>query len=394
MIDDIVKNKKGFTLIELIGIIIILGVIVIIGIPSIMKILENNKNKKYEVFEKNLFLAAETYVSDHIEEIDALKVVGGTYEVRIYTLLREKLINNKALYNPLTETNLNTNVAVVKVTVLEDMSYGYELTKQSSSGTSVGSIVYSNGTVVYFNPEKEEICTNYTISNSTNEVVSGCLKWYVYNDYPNADSVTLLLDHNTTATVGDAGMDVATLINSKTSTWAEGLNPRNITAVELANIFGVDVSKMVSGYKFREVECQTVVSAKTSQYAWLYDRTSFQYSVLLQSCLDSNYTCVQCGAYYSAEGTNSKKCVNSNTLRGYFIGKYGYDANGSVVSVANGLSIDSTGIITAYGRYKNGIRPVITIDKTLLLNKVTPCSSTYASDCKYCKSNNCGEYVG
>lgn len=122
------NKNKGFTLVELIGIVIVLGLLVIIGIPSLIKTMKVNQNREYEVFEKNLFLAAETYVSDHIEEIDELKVVGGTYYVFTSYLLEEKLIKQKNLYNPKTKRNLTDNAAI-KVTVSEDSSYEYELTK-------------------------------------------------------------------------------------------------------------------------------------------------------------------------------------------------------------------------------------------------------------------------
>ncbi|MCM1370767.1 MAG: hypothetical protein NC181_02605 [Clostridium sp.] len=53
--------KKGFTLIELIGIIIILSLIVLFSFPSIIKSLKSNDNLEYEKFLENLYMAAETY---------------------------------------------------------------------------------------------------------------------------------------------------------------------------------------------------------------------------------------------------------------------------------------------------------------------------------------------
>ena len=60
---------------------------------------------------------------------------------------------------------------------------------------------YPNGTIIYFNPQIGIQCDNYVETNSLNENKEGCLKWYIFNDDKLADSVNIILDHNTTSLI-------------------------------------------------------------------------------------------------------------------------------------------------------------------------------------------------
>ena len=41
-------NKKAFTLVELIGVLVILSVLVLVAVPSVLKIIKNTKQKTYD----------------------------------------------------------------------------------------------------------------------------------------------------------------------------------------------------------------------------------------------------------------------------------------------------------------------------------------------------------
>lgn len=415
------KKKKGFTLIELIGIVIILGVIVIIGVPSIMKILQNNKNKEYEVFEKNLFLAAETYVSNHIDEIDELKVVGGTYYVPINLLFEEKLINSKAKYNPLTKSNVADNAAV-QVIVHDDLSYGYSLTTYdpveeepetppSGGGTTTPTYtVYENGTAVYFNPVTGKFCSDYKSANSGNAVTEGCMKWYIFNDYEDAENVTMLLDHNTTSVMfmSDAIAsnsftvtldNIKTTLNNDTASWQSSLSPRLLSMMDLQNILDEDATGIQSTISFGNSSCNSGNYTQKNLKAWLFDRTTYAYKIAYASCRDADVVCTKCGCSNVATGEGSTSCsipshsTLKNYFRGYLVGNYAYNDSGTVaLSISRVIDYRGilNGLVTGWGSYY-GIRPVITVDKDLVSGNATPCLSL--SSCDYCKTNTCGEYI-
>ena len=61
--------KKGFTLIELISVIILLGIVGLIAIPVINNTLRSQKQTLYESQITDIKLATERWAFDHVEEL-------------------------------------------------------------------------------------------------------------------------------------------------------------------------------------------------------------------------------------------------------------------------------------------------------------------------------------
>ena len=71
-------KKNAFTIVELLGIIIILGIILAITMPLTNKIISNAENESYNLLVSNLKGAAEDYLADNMDlipENDGDKVV-------------------------------------------------------------------------------------------------------------------------------------------------------------------------------------------------------------------------------------------------------------------------------------------------------------------------------
>ena len=60
-------NNKGFSLIEILAVVVILGIVSTIGIVSVTRLIDNSKKHYYEAQQNNLVLAARAYASDHKE---------------------------------------------------------------------------------------------------------------------------------------------------------------------------------------------------------------------------------------------------------------------------------------------------------------------------------------
>lgn len=58
------KKKNGFTLVELLGVIIILSLLVAITTPFILKALDAGKNSSYEIFLDNIVTASKMYYEE------------------------------------------------------------------------------------------------------------------------------------------------------------------------------------------------------------------------------------------------------------------------------------------------------------------------------------------
>jgi prepilin-type N-terminal cleavage/methylation domain-containing protein len=85
------KNNRGFTLVELLAVIVILAVILVIAIPNVMKIIDKAKLDSYKRTEDMLVSAAQKYMA---QQGITLNTVGDTTTVSYNTDLRgNKLID-------------------------------------------------------------------------------------------------------------------------------------------------------------------------------------------------------------------------------------------------------------------------------------------------------------
>ena len=61
-------NKKGFTLVELLAVIVLLGVVALIAIPNIVKLFTDNKSSLSKIQKDQLKSAVELYIKDYCTE--------------------------------------------------------------------------------------------------------------------------------------------------------------------------------------------------------------------------------------------------------------------------------------------------------------------------------------
>lgn len=64
-------NKRGFTLMELLAVIVILGIITMISIPIYNNIQDNSNQDNYEYYEKMVKSATEIYVDQYAPNFNA-----------------------------------------------------------------------------------------------------------------------------------------------------------------------------------------------------------------------------------------------------------------------------------------------------------------------------------
>ena len=258
-----------------------------------------------------------------------------------------------------TKASLKINNYVVsydgKETVTTDLDEIEDITCDGAStddttGSNEVTTLYSNGTAIYYNPETNTTCTEVE-AVSTTGTKTGCMKWYTFNDSEEATTVNMILDHNTTATVAwnssgsnvDGMNEVSTALTSDTSTWISELNPRLITADEVAQITGNTTfsssTSTASEWFYLDSNSQTQVATTqgASNYAWLFDYTS------------------GCTSY----GCNVEDSSN-----------YGYWSSTLVASTSD-LAWDvysggHLGLCDVDRTNNHGVRPVITISKDIL----------------------------
>lgn len=126
------KDKKGFTLIEVLAVIVILAVIAGLIIPNIKRYKDKGNKEYYDKLKDNIVLAVKDYYSNHPEELPRGQVtdVDGV-EVRLYKteLSLQNLINNNYLTNEVVDTDDNSCVKPESKVVVTNMNgeYTYQL---------------------------------------------------------------------------------------------------------------------------------------------------------------------------------------------------------------------------------------------------------------------------
>ena len=140
------KNRKGFTLTELLVVIVILGIVTAISIPLVRNIQQGNENKKYTTYMDSIRFAAKLYVDSYEEDLFGHEKSGCV--LIHYDELKEKnLIQDIDVDNVSCESE-DTYVRVVK---LGD-KYGYASSigcgKKDSKGNVNVSIKYPKNGVV------------------------------------------------------------------------------------------------------------------------------------------------------------------------------------------------------------------------------------------------------
>ena len=353
-------KRKGFTLVELLAVIVILAVILTIAVPAVKKTVDSAKKKSAEndaIMIKNI---AEKYYTSNLDKDEEITGIDLSSDTLSYS--GEKPTKG---YLYFTEDGIAYGKMYINGYCVEVKSDGTSTstkTNESDCNVDIPQVTtYTNGTVVYYNPETNTKCTS-SEAVSVSGTKTGCMRWYTFND-EGTDTINLLLDHNTTATVAwvtkedyvEAGGTVEEYgshgntskgpitalkqLESETSTWNKSINPRLIEASEIATITGNSGLTAGGSYYYFHTNSTTKYTgaAGTNKYAWLFDNT---------------YNCTTYGCNVAASGT------------------WGYWTNTAVSSVSatafyvfcdgkmNNLNVSHAG--------NYGVRPVVTISKSII----------------------------
>lgn len=146
--------KKGFTLVELLAVMILLGIISLIAIPSISKILNRSREKAYESTKKELIKAAKKYAAEHTSQLPIQELNSAEKCLRINDMVKNGYINEDEVIDPRTE---ETMIGFIKITY--DASYKqyvYEYTTECTiRDVSDENVIFntSNGSQTYVVPK-------------------------------------------------------------------------------------------------------------------------------------------------------------------------------------------------------------------------------------------------
>ena len=114
------NNKKGFTLVEIIGVVAILGIVAVIGLVSVNSIIQKGKNEHYKTAEKNLKVTAESYAQSNRDYLP--KNVGEMKKVTLRTLVDDNYMEPIKDYH---DKNCDLDKSYVKIYKYSKTNYSY-----------------------------------------------------------------------------------------------------------------------------------------------------------------------------------------------------------------------------------------------------------------------------
>lgn len=143
-------NKKGFTLVEVLAVIIILSVLMAIMIPTVNHIINKNDNDSYEKLKEGIVNATKVYISDNRYNITlsgpcenddtelSIQQIGEALidenGIRIKALIDKKYLKTKKgeIINPETKKTLIKEESYIKVKYsCKTREYVYDLKDES-----------------------------------------------------------------------------------------------------------------------------------------------------------------------------------------------------------------------------------------------------------------------
>lgn len=109
--------KKGFTLIEMLGIITILAVVLLVTYPNLNKALKQMKENTNNNFTNNLRISTEAYIELNRNKYPELEEIGGTATITIQDLYDTNLLKGQYENIDLTDQ--------ITITVQSDKTLAY-----------------------------------------------------------------------------------------------------------------------------------------------------------------------------------------------------------------------------------------------------------------------------
>ena len=167
--------KKGFTLVELLAVIIIIGVVALIAVPSVMKSIDQSKEKSYSIQVENIEISSKKWATDNIDELDSEYLNSSFVSVN---MLRDLgYLAKDKIKNPKTGEEMQGCVKVAYDSASKTYAYTYDDSNTDCTNRNENGYYYQKDTDENWKRDdsnkRESIYSFLLGEDNSNVVVSG-----------------------------------------------------------------------------------------------------------------------------------------------------------------------------------------------------------------------------
>ena len=173
--------KKGFTLIEMIGVMVILSLLLLFVMPSVINYIKKGGDTKDTVVKTMIFEAARKYIDDNKNMFK--KDVKNTYCISLYTLANEGYIESPVTLSS-SDEDIASEESTKTVKIIYDEKFKYELVDECKGLVNPTPILYKGLTPVKY----DETSNNWIVVDPKTD------EWYSYDEQKWANAVVLGTD--------------------------------------------------------------------------------------------------------------------------------------------------------------------------------------------------------
>ncbi len=367
-------NKRGFTLVELLSVVIILSLLIAFVLPQITNSVRNYQVKTDEVTTKLIIDAAKLYVGDNSNKYP--KKMDNSYCITMNELIENDYLKNKIKLNDVDVTNTKS------VQVTYDTSFNYELVDTSEC--------------IYYNPICEPVTEDTVTSGNIPEGTLESGDEYICEVKPGekhhffvvsteGDTISLIMDRNICEDGGVAIESNTCLIEYNSFGDASGIGP--VTAIDYLNNATNAWNNITNLNIIYDDEGTNFTSFEIIGKARLPYRSEVGYS-------DGNneylYGYLDGSTWNGIEG--KQPTDNISGIKGYWTFSSNKDDSSRAYYVNYGGSVSGNGGISSNANI--GIRPVIELNRgnfpicTLISGEKNVVGSKYVCDVAQGKKYN------
>lgn len=231
-------KKKGFTLIELMGVIVLIGVIAVIAVPVVKETIKSSRQKSYDRQVDFIVKSAKNWSTTNTD----LLPDEGSILVTLETLKREGFLENKNIRNPIDNEQMNGCVVVTYNENYNQYEYNYDekcrnpyslaaLATTSNEVTSIPACVENGncdpGTLIAIKVNANEVYNFYVIKDEEDELtlimdrnIGNNVAWISASDYATENNKDEIPDTCSEASCNDEGpVTAVAALKSRTSNW-------------------------------------------------------------------------------------------------------------------------------------------------------------------------------